>query len=508
MNGQYPALSQLLEGLMPQHEVMPWDRSILDVSQDSRDLKPGSLFLARAGLHSHGLDFLEQIIGQGLAAIIAEPTAVWDEARIAKAALEVEVPILPLPGLGQHISQIAGAFFGHPSQSMRLVGITGTNGKTSCALGLAQAFEHLDQTLVIGTLGHGRPGQITPGSHTTPDAVSLQRMLAAYLGQGVWRAVMEVSSHALDQGRVAALRFATAVFTNLSRDHLDYHGDMQSYGLAKAELFEMPGLGAAVINADDALAETLVGRLAPGVRLALYGSGLPVQLAARAELRLELKRLEARVGGLQLLLEVNGEALELSSTWLGAFNASNLMAMLGVLLLEGIAPGEAARLLAQVSPPPGRMEAFGGGQGPLVVVDYAHTPDALEQALKALRPHCPGRLALVFGCGGDRDQGKRPLMGAIAERLADRVILTNDNPRSEPGQRIVEAILAGMQQPERAEVELDRAAAIRLGLTDMGQGDLLAVCGKGHESTQQIGAELRDFSDRLWVQRLLTGEAA
>lgn len=503
MSSQAPLLSQLLEGVPPQ-----WDRPILDVAQDSRALRPGSLFLARAGFAQHGLDFLDIALASGVAAIAAEPAGDWSEARILQLAQQHQVPILAVPELGQQASQIAGAFFGHPGKAMRLVGITGTNGKTSCALGLAQAFEQSGPCLVIGTLGHGRPSAIQAGSHTTPDAVSLQQILAEARDQGIKRAVMEVSSHALDQGRVAALAFDVGVFTNLSRDHLDYHGDMDSYAQAKAHLFEMPGLGAAAINADDAFAPALMERLAPEIRLALYGTAIPRALAGRAQWRIELRALETGTRGLHLQLEINGEALSLASSWLGLFNASNLMAMLAVLLLEGISAAEAVQRLEHISPPPGRMEAFGGGARPLVVVDYAHTPDALEQVLKALRPHCTGRLALVFGCGGDRDQGKRPLMGAIAERLADRVILTNDNPRSESPQAIVEDIRSGMTNPEGAELELERAAAIRLGLAGMGPGDLLAVCGKGHETSQQIGAEIRDFSDRLCVEQLLMEMAA
>lgn len=496
-------LSQVLEAVPPQ-----WDRPIAGVSQDSRNLVPGSLFLARAGLKHHGLDFLEALIEKEVAAIAAEPSGDWDEARIAQTATTHALPILPVANLGHRASQIAGAFFGHPSKSMKLIGITGTNGKTSCALGLAQALEVVEPCLVIGTLGHGRPGTIQTGTHTTPDAVSLQALLAEARDAGIKDAVMEVSSHALDQGRVEALAFDMAVFTNLSRDHLDYHGDMQSYGQAKARLFEMPGLKAAVINADDALAAELVTRLAPEVRLALYGAKIPAALAARAELRIELGCLAAKSSGLELELSINGEPLSFGSHWLGLFNAHNLMAMLAVLLLEGLGTQEAVKRLAHISPPPGRMEAFGGGSQPLVVVDYAHTPDALEQALKALRPHCPGRLALVFGCGGGRDKGKRPLMGAIAERLADRVILTNDNSRDEPPEAIIRDIRSGMSKPQQAEVETDRAAAIRLGLASLGPGDLLAVCGKGHETTQQIGNEIRDFSDRLCVQQLLLEMAA
>lgn len=502
MSGQM-LLSQLLDAVPPE-----WDRYVSAISQDSRILEPGSLFLARAGLNHHGLDFLKTLLEKQVAAIAAEPGGDWDEARIATAAKAHDLPILAVPHLGHRASQIAGAFFGQPSRSMKVMGITGTNGKTSCALGLAQAMEVSEPCLVIGTLGHGRPSAIQTGSHTTPDAVSLQAILSEARDAGIKTTVMEVSSHALDQGRVEALDFDTAVFTNLSRDHLDYHGDMQSYGRAKARLFEMPGLKAAVINADDAFAAELVQRLASEVRLALYGAKIPAALATRAELCIELESLAARPSGLQLALGINGESLSFDSHWLGLFNAHNLMAMLAVLLLEGLSTAQARQRLAHISPPPGRMEAFGGGSLPLVVVDYAHTPDALEQVLKALRPHCSGRLALVFGCGGGRDKGKRPLMGAIAERLADRIILTNDNSREEPPEDIIEDIRAGMKQPNKAEVEPERASAIRLGLVGMGAGDLLAVCGKGHETSQQIGTEIRDFSDRLCVEQLLMEMAA
>lgn len=496
-------LSKLLEAVPPE-----WDRPILAISQDSRDIRPGCLFLARMGLRQHGLDFLNTVLEQGAVAIAAEPAGAWSTEAIDRLARDRQLPILSVPGLGHKASQIAGNFHGHPSRAMRVIGITGTNGKTSCALGLAQALEQLAPAMSIGTLGHGRPGQLVAGSHTTPDALSLQAILAEARAEGIAQVAMEVSSHALDQGRVAALAFDTAVFTNLSRDHLDYHGDMHSYAAAKMRLFQMPGLKAAVINADDVCAQGLVSVLAADIRLVLYGRDIPAALAARAEFCVHLISLESRGSGLCLHLDFNGQRLELDSGWLGTFNASNLMAMLGVLLLEGVAPDRAVALLALVQPPPGRMEAFGGGTRPLVVVDYAHTPDALEQVLTALRPHCPGRLGLVFGCGGDRDRGKRPLMGAIGERLADRVILTNDNPRSEAPAAIIADIQAGMEHPANAEVELDRAAAIRHGLAQLAAGDILAVCGKGHENTQQIGSELRDFSDRLWVSHLLLETAA
>jgi UDP-N-acetylmuramoyl-L-alanyl-D-glutamate--2,6-diaminopimelate ligase len=307
---------------------------------------------------------------------------------------------------------------------------------------------------------------------------------------------MEVSSHALDQARVAGVAFDIAVFTNLTRDHLDYHGDMDAYAAAKARLFDFPHLEAAVINADDRFGRELIERSRP--RLRVVGFGLE-----QGEVR--ARRVQPSTDGLTIAVTTPFGDTELKSPLLGRFNAANLLAVLAVLLVAGLPLAEAARVVAQARPVAGRMERFGGDDRPLVVVDYAHTPDALDKVLAALREHTRGKLVCVFGCGGDRDRGKRPLMGAIAERLADVVILTNDNPRHEDPQAILVGIAGGMQSTPT--VVPDRGQAIRAALREARAGDIVLVAGKGHEDYQQIGDRRLPYSDRETVRELL-GEAA
>ena len=358
---------------------------------------------------------------------------------------------------------------------------------------------------LIGTLGAGRPGALAPSGFTTPDVIEVHRTLAGLRDSGARWAAMEVSSHALDQRRVAGVRFRAAAFTNLSRDHLDYHGTLDAYGEAKARLFQVPGLGLAVINAGDAFGRSLISRIPAAVDLVTVG---PVETPALARgRRLSLRNVEARPHGLSLELGGSWGPLRMESPLLGRFNADNLTLALGVLLALGVPADEAVQGLGGVSAPPGRMESFGGDGRPLVVVDYAHTPDALAKALAAARVHCRGRLWCVFGCGGDRDPGKRPEMARHAEALADRLVVTDDNPRGEDPARIVAGILAGFEHPGRARVEHDRRAAIRLAVRQAARADVVLVAGKGHEDYQIVGEERRSFSDRAEVLQAL-GERA
>lgn len=350
---------------------------------------------------------------------------------------------------------------------------------------------------IIGTLGYGFPGALNHGLHTTPDAVTMQRLLAEFVAAGAAYAAMEVSSHALEQGRVRAVAFAAAVFTNLSRDHLDYHGDMERYAGAKTRLFHSEGLAAAVVNCEDDHGRELIAALAPRMRVVTYGFSRG-DVHARA--------LDCARDGLRLRVLTPGGEVDVAAPLLGRFNAANLLAALAALIALGFDPADAACRLSNVVPVPGRVERFKGADGrPLVVVDYAHTPDALEQVLRALRPHAAGRLWCVFGCGGDRDRGKRPQMGRIAERLADSVILTDDNPRHEPGDAIVRDIAAGMRAPPR--VIRERKAAIAAALSEAGAEDVVLIAGKGHEDYQQVGDRRLPYSDRETV-RILLGLAA
>ena len=485
-------LSGLLAGWA---EVRPeQDIAVSGLASDSREIRPGEVFLACAGLSRHGLDFAAQAVQAGAAAILWEPDAGMEPG----AELRRRVPCIAVPALAGRAGPIADRFFHHPSRGMEVTGITGTNGKTTVSRFIAHALERAGQACgVIGTLGHGRYPALEVDAadkthrHTTPDAVRLQAWLAQMRDQGLRHVAMEVSSHALDQGRVNGVAFDVAVWTNLSRDHLDYHGDMAHYAEAKQRLFAWPGLRDAVINADDAAGRELLARYPRAVR---YGLGAGVSGAGRY---VKGENPVFHDHGLRLDVVSHDGRSRLEAPVLGEFNASNLLAALAALQAMGMPLQEAVEHLATVSAAPGRMECLGGGDAlPLVVIDYAHTPDALEQVLRALRRHARGRLWCVFGCGGERDRGKRAQMGRVAETGADGIVITDDNPRREDPARIVAEIQAGMQQPGAAGVEHDRATAIARAIGLARPGDVVLVAGKGHEDYQLIGDERRDFSDR------------
>ncbi len=478
-------LHELLDGIAEVPSTQ--DREVRGITGDSRQVAPGNLFLALRGLRVDGRDFIRDAIARGAAAVVYE-----DDGR--SVPHDPAVPVIPVAGLQERVGIIADRYYDAPSNGLVVIGVTGTNGKTTCTQLLAQA---LDRCAVIGTLGHGFPSALNTTLHTTPDALTVHRLLDGFRADGAQHAAMEVSSHALVQGRVIGVRFKAAVFTNLTRDHLDYHGDMDAYGEAKAGLFDVPGLEIAVINQDDAFGRELIRRLHGRVRVVTYGMK---DAAVRA---LDVKPTHE---GLRLRVATPAGEIELSSPLFGRFNAYNLLAVLAVLLVLGMDLPTAVARLAQARPAAGRVERFGGRPGqPLVVVDYAHTPDALEKVLAALREHTRGKLVCVFGCGGERDRGKRPEMGRIAERLADAVIVTDDNPRREAPEKIIGDILAGMRQPPR--VIRDRRAAIAAAIDDAGAGDIVLVAGKGHEDYQQVGDTRLPYSDGKTVQELL-GEAA
>ncbi len=449
---------------------------------DSRRVRPGDAFVALSGTRAHGITFAPAAVARGASVILAEAPV--------RAAPEVEVPVVWIDGLREQAGGLAARFFDDPSRAMTLVGVTGTNGKTSCVQMLAQALSLLGhRTATVGTLGSGLYGDLSRGERTTPDALSLQGLLADFRDAGATHVAMEVSSHALDQGRVNGVAFDLAAFTNLTRDHLDYHGSMQAYGEAKARLFAWPGLRAAVINVDDGFGRRLAEGLPETVsRLRVSVGGGQAEVTAHD--------VRAHGEGLQFQLRTPWGEAEIHSPLLGRFNVANLLLVAACLGAMGEDFARMTDVLSRLAPVHGRMNRLGGQAGqPLLVVDYAHTPDALEQALDNLRAHTRGTLTCVFGCGGERDAGKRPQMGAIAERLADRVIVTDDNPRGEDGDAIVAQVLSGMAHPDRATVQRDRAAAIRAALDDARDGDVVLVAGKGHEDYQEIAGERRPFDD-------------
>ena len=450
------------------------------LTADSRKVQSGSLFLAYPGERQDGRDFIAQAVSQGAVAVIWESEGFdWNE--------DWRVANLPVSGLREQCGSIADDFYGQPSRQLWMIGVTGTNGKTSCSHWLAQTLTSLGRkTALVGTLGNGFPAALSHAINTTPDPILLHGMLAAYLQQGAQAVAMEVSSHGLEQGRVGGVHFDVAVLTNLSRDHLDYHGDMASYAAAKRKLFDWPGLARSVLNLDDAFGRQVAHELMAERR--------PVLTYGFAE--------DAMVRGYDLTFTTQGLSMQvatdaghavLSASVIGSFNASNLLAVLAALLASGVQLHDAVAAIAQIKPVAGRMQQLGGGKLPLVVIDYAHTPDALEKVLHALRAQSGGRLFCVFGCGGNRDAGKRPLMGEVASRLADKVIVTSDNPRDESPASIIKAIEAGLHGDY--EIVSDRAQAIASAIRQAAAGDVVLVAGKGHEDYQEIAGVRHPFSD-------------
>jgi len=494
------SLSWLLDGIAP---IPANDAQVVDLAIDSREVREGFLFFALRGERSHGLAYLAEAVARGASVVLWEPGP------------DVEAPLLPpslftapVADLSKLVGRIADRFFRWPSSQLSIVGVTGTNGKSTCAYLTAQCLALLRrESAYIGTIGWGRIGALEGLVHTTPDAVSVHRMLAHLKAQGVREVAMEVSSHALDQGRVNGVRFHSAVFTNLTRDHLDYHSSMQSYGEAKARLFTAPDLEQAIINVGDAFGRELARRFTgrTPVTAVWIGANGGAWLAERT---LHASEVDVDLHGVAMRLDGSFGPMRLGTRLLGRFNAENALIVLGVLAALGVPPAAAAGALAECRAPPGRMELIESAAPgrALAVIDYAHTPDALAKALAALREHCRGALWCVFGCGGDRDPGKRALMGAIADELADEIIVTDDNPRSEDPETIVRAILSGVEA-HRARIIHDRGAAIATALNAAGARDAVLIAGKGHEDYQIYGATRRSFSDRREVLKIL-GAAA
>ncbi len=492
------SLSALLRAVTDQAGVR--DTLVTGLALDSRQVQAGDLFLACAGSHSHGLMHLAEAVAAGAAAVVYDPIGA---PAGALAGIERRLPCYAVDDLSAKLGPLAARFYGEPSNELTVIGVTGTNGKTSTTHFIAQALTTPNLRCgLIGTLGYGLYGALDAGAHTTPDAVELQRLLAMLRAQGTRYVAMEVSSHALAQGRVNGVRFALALWTQLSRDHLDYHLSMENYARAKRRLFEMPYLGQALINLDDAAGRDIIAHVTRDAEIIGYGfdpavAGHSGRYVHGRELRLHEQ------GCMSMMVDSSWGEGELRAPLLGHFNAYNLLAACAALLALDIPLEQVLRRLADTQPVSGRMQCHGGGARPLIVIDYAHTPDALEQALAALRDHCRGVLWCVFGCGGERDAGKRALMGSVAERYADRVILTDDNPRREDPEHILDAIAGGLQHAERAVRCRPRAAAITYALDAAAPGDVVLIAGKGHESYQQIGDEKRPYSDSAEVRRWL-----
>ncbi len=475
------------------------DRTVQNISADSRTVSPGCLFFACAGRRGHGLNYLSDAVAAGAAAIAWEPA----EGVSYRGGAGEGVPVLSVPDLAARLGEFADRFFSMPSAALQVAGVTGTNGKTTCVHLIAQGLEQAGKACgQIGTLGTGRPGDIEPAALTTPDAVAVHRILRGFRDDGADFAAMEVSSHALDQGRVNGVRFDTVVFTNLSRDHLDYHGDIERYGRSKSQLFAQGTFHNAVINVDDSYGRRLIA----AIDAQLKPIAVSVDSADAGGYTRFVSGHVERDGfeGMSIRIDSSWGRGMLDSPLIGRFNAGNLCLALAVLVAWGRPFDDALAALGEIATPPGRMELVpDADHNPHVIVDYAHTPAALEAVLDVVRTYRRGQVWVVFGCGGDRDRGKRAEMGRIAAALADHLVLTDDNPRLESPAAIIADIRAGIPRAAAVSVEHDRRAAIKLALGKAVAGDVVLIAGKGHEATQHIGDRISVFDDRLVVAELL-----
>ncbi|CAM3751065.1 UDP-N-acetylmuramoyl-L-alanyl-D-glutamate--2,6-diaminopimelate ligase [Xenorhabdus thuongxuanensis] len=482
--------------------LAPWgvdtpELPLREMTLDSRKAAAGDLFVAVKGHQTDGRKYIPQSIAQGVAAVIAEAKEKADNGTVQKMH---GVPIIYLDNLNNKLSKLAGEFYQHPGNKLKLVGVTGTNGKTTTTQLLAQWSQGLGETsAVMGTVGNGLLGMIVPSENTTGSAVDIQLDLQQLANQNATFVAMEVSSHGLVQGRVAALPFQAAIFTNLSRDHLDYHGDMENYEGAKWRLFSDHGVKQKIINVDDAVGQKWLSRLPDAVAVSMENN-LPENWQGRW---LSASEVHYHDKGASITFNSSWGDGTFNSPLMGAFNVNNLLLALATLLSLDYPLKKLLSTASCLKPVCGRMEVFSAAGRPTVVVDYAHTPDALEKALSAARLHCKGQLWCVFGCGGDRDKGKRPLMGSIAEQGADRVIVTDDNPRSEEPQSIVADILQGFIDPGQATAIHGRVEAVTSVIMQASEEDVVLVAGKGHEDYQLVGNRRLDYSDRLTVARLL-----
>lgn len=461
---------------------LPDNIQVTGLSLDSRHIQPGDLFVALTGTQKDGRQFIIDAIAKGACTILSEGTEITVEHYHS-------VPMISLPALRTKLGYIAAQFYGYPAKHMRMLGVTGTSGKTSCTQFIGAILQHLNQACgIIGTLGNGLYGQITAGNLTTPDAITLQKTLRDFVHQGAAITAMEVSSHSLDQHRVNGFEFDVGIFTNLTRDHLDYHVTMEAYGAAKKRLFDQSRY--AVINADDVFGQELLRAFQHRPHVLAYSTNAQQHAAVYAT------NVHLTAAGIQATVVTPWGTAELHSSLVGQFNLSNLLAVITALGLLDIPLTAIVQGIRQLQPVSGRMQSIGGMHNqPLVIIDYAHKPDALQKVLEALRQQCSGKLYCVFGCGGDRDRGKRPLMAKIAEQYADQVIVTDDNPRHEDPTQIVADILRGFAAPAKVIVQHDRSQAIRHVIQCAAAGDCVLIAGKGAETYQQIGEQKLPFSD-------------
>ncbi len=485
-----PQLKYLLNGLasVPDHADMP----VADLALDSREVAFGDVFVALNGARQHGLVHVEQAINNGACAVLFDPAGNGQQLVETLQSNISVVPMIAVENLGLKLGELAARFYGDPSRFMTVIGITGTNGKTSCSQFLSQM---LDDCGIIGTLGWGEWGKLSKTLNTTPDALAIQKMLAELLRNKKHTVAMEVSSHGLEQGRVNGVAFKGAVFTNISHDHLDYHGTMDAYVQAKLRLLKYPGLVFAVVNLDDMYSEQIIAAIPESVKrwyFSAKGKTLSLGECVNAENILH------KMDGIEFDVCWRDDHQRVEIPLYGDFNVENILAVLTVMLAMGGALHESAKRLIDIKPVAGRMECFGAKNDPLIFVDYAHTPDALDRVLSSLRKHCEHSLWVVFGCGGNRDTGKRPQMGRIAEFWADHVVITDDNPRYENGLDIVNDIVAGCSST-KVEIIQNRAQAIQKVVVSAAKNDCIVIAGKGHEQYQESNGLRVPFSDSQLV---------
>ncbi|MCB1583774.1 MAG: UDP-N-acetylmuramoyl-L-alanyl-D-glutamate--2,6-diaminopimelate ligase [Xanthomonadales bacterium] len=486
-------LQQLLDFLGVKTTVV--EQQVVDLKLDNREVKSGDVFIALSGFHVHGLDYAYQAERAGAVAVLAEPAKPGRAASVGRQK-PLQIPVIEVANLSEQLGPLASYFYGEPSKDLAVTAITGTNGKTSTAWLMMHALEQLGvKTGYIGTLGVGDINGLKVLQNTTPSALEIQKNLAKMKAQGIAHVCIEVSSHALDQNRFVGTHIENAVFTNLSRDHLDYHKTMKDYGKAKLKLFTDFSANNLIINVDDEYGAKWVKQDLEKGRVKTYGVKREVSdyLASAITLKPE---------GIAFSLTHEGEAIEFQTSLLGQFNVENSLAVIACLHTLGFGLAALQAVVAGLQPVPGRMNRINmPDDQTIVVVDYAHTPDALEQVLKALRDHVEHELWCVFGCGGNRDKGKRPMMGAIAEKYADHVVLTDDNPRFESSSQILADIEFGMKT--KPHVISDRKQAITYVVDKSQKGDIILVAGKGHESTQEVNGELYEFNDIDVVKTIL-----
>ncbi len=466
--------------------------------EDSRKVSRGALFIARPGLENDGRRFIDQATENGALAIVCEKTDIEQFSQATKC----KISVYSVSNIADKLGTLGDIFYQHPSRNMNIIGVTGTNGKTSCTQLIARVVDNLKKNVaVMGTLGNGRIDELVETGNTTIDALTLQSHLADFKAQNIELVCMEVSSHALKQGRVNGIDFNIALFTNLTRDHLDYHGDMEHYAEAKKLLMIKPGLETVVINADDTLGSEMLK--SDEIKAKKYSFSITPINARSPSNSVWTESVEFHDSGIEAEIATPWGGVHFKTSMIGQFNLSNCLAVITTLGSMGYDPVAVAEQLEFMAFVKGRMERFGGDDKPLVIVDYAHTPDALKHVLKAIKPHTNHKLWCIFGCGGDRDRGKRKEMAAIAESYADFLVFTSDNPRGEPVEEIISEMLAGLIRPSSCIVEYDREMAIRNTISKSVIGDVILVAGKGHEQFQQIGKEKIAHSDVDVVTRAI-----